>query len=113
MPKRSKESRQAKREPDNKKDVYTPPRDELGTSDEIVLSGRVYYATEKVPSWPPADSVRQYIASPEDMQDIQHGVVTYIDAAGSDTGSNEEVDRREEPYTVASKTKKHPPDLEM
>jgi hypothetical protein len=77
------------------------------------LSGRVYYATEKVPSWPPADSVRQYIASPEDMQDIQHGVVTYIDAAGSDTGSNEEVDRREEPYTVASKTKKQPPDLEM
>lgn len=113
MPKQSKESRQDKRKPENKKDVYTPPREELGTSDEIVLSGRVYYATEKVPSWPPASAEKQYIVSPEDMQDIQHGVVTYIDAAESDTGANEEVDRREEPYTAASKMKKQPPDLEL
>ena len=113
MPRKVKGPGHDKRKPDDKKDVYTAPRDELGTSDEIALSGRVYYATEKVPIWPSADSSRQYIASPEDMQDIQHGVVTYIDAAGSDTGSNEDVDRSQEPYTVASRKKKQPPELEL
>ncbi len=72
----------------------TAPRDELGTSDEIVMSGRVYYA-ENESMWD-RDENRQYIASPDDMKDLQHGIVTYIDAANSDKNVNEELDRRYE-----------------
>jgi hypothetical protein len=93
------------------KDI-TAPRDELGTSDEIVMSGRVYYA-ENESTWD-RDENRQYIASPDDMKDLQHGVVTYIDAAGSDKGVNEELDRR---YNQIIKDREHqkkkPPEYEL
>mgnify|MGYP005831973679 CR=1 FL=1 len=83
---------ESKKEP--KKFDITPPREELGTSEEIILSGKIYYAHHGVPNWPGADSAREYIATPEDMQEIQHGVVTYIDAAESDKEINELYDRR-------------------
>ncbi len=69
------------RSPDEDKETYTAPKDELGTSDEVVMQGRQDYATEKVPRWPAADSARQYIATPEGKLEIQHGVVTWPDAA--------------------------------
>jgi hypothetical protein len=83
------------RSPDEDKETYTPPKDELGNSDEVVMQGRQDYATEKVPRWPAADSARQYIATPEGKLEIQHGVVTWSDAAGSnpemeDTGREDE-----------------------
>jgi len=78
---------------DEKPDPYVAPRDEPGASDEIVMTGRIDYSTERIPTWPPADSSRQYIATPDEIQEIQHGVVTWIDAATSDKTSNEEIDR--------------------
>ena len=93
---RSRRSKPAGRSPDEDKETYTAPRDELGTSDETVLQGRQDYATEKVPRWPAADSARQYIATPEGKLEIQHGVVTWMDAARANPGKDE-IDRRHEP----------------
>lgn len=87
----------------------TPPREELGTSDEIVMSGRVYYAQEK--SLWQLSSDRQYIATPEDKTDLQHGAVTWVDAATSDTGENEEIDRRLE--HILKHRKKEPPEYDL
>jgi|AGTN01.3.fsa_nt_gi hypothetical protein len=84
------------RSPDEDKETYTPPRDELGTSDEIVMQGKMYHATEKVPQWPMPDSARQYITTPEWAQDIQHGVVTWTDAADSNE-EEDDIERRDEP----------------
>lgn len=98
--------------PDEGKDIYTPPREEEGTSNEIVQQGSIYYASQRYPHWPPADATRQYLASPEDMIEVEHGIVTYIDAAGSDKIVNEELDRRYEPNTRASK-KKPPPEYDL
>lgn len=81
------------RAPDEGRDPYVAPRDEEGDSEEVVKSGRIYYATENVPRWPGADANRQFIATPDEMQEIQHGVVTWIDAANSDKNQNEEIDR--------------------
>ena len=86
----------------------TPPREELGTSDEIVMSGRVYYAQEK--SLWQESAERQYIATPEDRKDLQHGVVTWIDAASADTGENEDIDRR---YEQIAKHRKKPPEYDL
>jgi hypothetical protein len=87
----------------------TPPREELGTSDEVVMSGRVYYAQEKSLWEESAD--RQYIATPEDKKDLQHGVVTWVDAATADTGENEEIDRRLE--HILKHRKKEPPEYDL
>ena len=84
------------RSPDEDKETYTAPRDEPGTSDETVMQGRQEYMTEKVPHWPAADSARQYIATPEGKQEIQHGVVTWVDAARSNP-EIEDVERKHEP----------------
>ena len=89
----------------------TPPREELGTSDEIVMSGRVYYA-ENESSWD-RDENRQYIASPDDMKDLQHGVVTWIDAAGSDKNINEELDRRLDQILREREHKKKTPEYDL
>jgi hypothetical protein len=89
----------------------TPPREELGTSDEIVMSGRVYYA-ENESTWD-RDENRQYIASPDDMKDLQHGVVTWIDAAGSDKNINEELDRRLDQILREREHKKKPPEYDL
>lgn len=90
------------------KDI-TPPREELGTSDEIVMSGRVYYAHEES-RWQQG-SARQYIATPEDKKDLQHGTVTWIDAADSDKNVNEEIDRRLE--QIMKHRKKEPPQYDL
>jgi hypothetical protein len=82
--------------PDEDKENYTPPREELGTSDETVLHGKQEYATEHVPRWPKADSARQYIATPEGIQEIQHGVVTWVGAADSNP-EKDDVERKDEP----------------
>jgi hypothetical protein len=84
------------RSPEEDRETYTPPREELGTSDEIVMQGRQEYATEKVPAWPQADSARQYIATPEGIQEIQHGVVTWIGAANSNP-EKDDAERKDEP----------------
>ncbi len=84
------------RSPDEDKETYTAPRDEPGTSDEVVLQGRQDYATEKVPRWPAADSARQYIATPEGKLEIQHGVVTWPDAARGNP-ELDDVERKDEP----------------
>jgi hypothetical protein len=89
----------------------TPPREEQGTSDEIVMSGRVYYADN--PSTWDRDENRQYIASPEDKMDLQHGVVTWIDAATSDKNVNEELDRRLDQILREREHKKKPPEYEL
>jgi hypothetical protein len=94
----------------HKKDIMpdiTPPREELGTSDEVVMSGNIYYAQEKSLWEESAD--RQYIATPEDKNDLQHGVVTWIDAATS--GENEETDRRLE--QILKHRKKQPPEYDL
>ncbi len=89
----------------------TPPREEPGTSDEIVMSGRVYYA-ENRSSWD-RDENRQYIASPEDRVDLQHGVVTWIDAATSDKNVNEELDRRLDAILRERQHLKKPPEYDL
>jgi hypothetical protein len=89
----------------------TPPRDEQGTSDEIVMSGRVYYAEDKS-TWATGYG-RQYLASPEDKTDLQHGVVTWIDAANSDKNVNEELDRRLDAILRERRHKRKPPELEL
>jgi len=98
------------RSPDEDKETYTAPRDELGTSDETVMQGRLDYATEKVPRWPAADSARQYIATPEGKLEIQHGVVTWSDAARS-SPELEDVERKHEPGHRHMTRK--PPDYEL
>lgn len=87
----------------------TPPREELGTSDEVVMSGKIYYAQEK--SFWEESADRQYIATPEDKNDLQHGIVTWADAASSDTGENEEIDRRLE--HILKHRKKQPPEYDL
>ena len=47
----------------------------------LSLRGRVYYAEDRS-TWTTGYG-RQYLASPEDMTDLQHGTVTWIDAAMS------------------------------
>jgi len=89
----------------------TPPREELGTSDEIVMSGRIYYA-ENRSTWD-RDENRQYIATPDDMKDLEHGVVTWIDAAESDKNVNEELDRRLDQVLREREHKKKPPEYEL
>ena len=89
----------------------TPPRDELGTSDEVVMSGSVYYA-ENRSTWD-RDTNLQYIASPEGMADLQHGVVTWIDAATSDKNVNEELDRRLNMILRERDHKKKPPEYDL
>jgi hypothetical protein len=89
----------------------TPPREELGTSDEIVMSGRVYYAEDKS-MWATGYG-RQYLASPEDKMDLQHGVVTWIDAATSDKNVNEDIDRRLDAILRERQHKKKPPEYEL
>lgn len=81
------------RSPDENPEQYVAPRDEPGDSDEVVTTGKLYYATETVPRWPGADPNRQYIATPDEKQEIQHGIVTWIDAANSDKNENEDNDR--------------------
>ena len=98
------------RSPEEDKETYVPPNAELGTSDEAVLQGRQDYATERVPSWPRPDSARQYIATPEGIQEIQHGVVTWSDAARSNP-EIDDVERRDEPGH--RKTTKRPPEYEL
>lgn len=88
-----------------------PPREEPGTSDEVVMSGRVYYAQEMSPWAGGAD--RQYIATPEEKKDLQHGAVTWIDAATSDKNVNEEIDRRLEEILEKRKHSKKPPEYEL
>jgi hypothetical protein len=112
MPDKEKEKRRGKAvEPQKKRAMpdITPPRDEPGTSDEIVMSGRVYYA-ENRSAWD-QDENRQYIASPEDRLDLQHGVVTWIDAATSDKNVNEELDRRLD--AILKEHRKKPPEYDL
>ena len=89
----------------------TPPRDELGTSDEVVMSGRVYYAEDKS-TWATGYG-RQYLASPEDKLDLQHGTVTFVDAANSDKNVNEELDRRLDAILRERQHKKKPPEYDL
>ncbi len=109
----SKKRRKAASEPLKKKAMpdITPPREEPGTSDEIVMSGRVYYAENKS-TWD-RDENRQYIASPEDRVDLQHGVVTWIDAATSDKNVNDELDRRLDAILRERGHKKKPPEYDL
>jgi hypothetical protein len=81
------------RAPEEGRDPYVAPRDDLGDSDEVVNTGKQYYASENVPRWPGADANRQYIATPDEKQEIQHGIVTWIDAGNSDKTVNEDLDR--------------------
>jgi hypothetical protein len=106
--KTSEEEKPAGQKKEAMRDI-TPPREEQGTSDEVVMSGRVYYAQEK--SFWQESADRQYIATPEDKTDLQHGVVTYADAATSDTGENEEIDRRLE--HILKHRKKQPPEYDL
>jgi hypothetical protein len=99
---------------DGKKKIVrdiTPPREELGTSDEIVMSGNIYYAKDRS-TWD-RDENRQYIATPDDMKDLEHGVVTWVDAAGSDKNVNEELDRRLDQVLREREHKKKPPEYEL
>lgn len=89
----------------------TPPREEPGTSDEVVMSGRVYYAEDR--STGAGGYGRQYLASPEDKTDLQHGVVTWIDAALSDKNVNEELDRRLDAILRERQHKRKPPEYEL
>lgn len=89
----------------------TPPREELGTSDEVVMSGRVYYAEDRS-TWTTGYG-RQYLASPEDMTDLQHGTVTWIDAATSDKNVNEELDRRLDAILRERQHKRKPPEYDL
>jgi hypothetical protein len=98
------------RSPEEDKETYTAPRDEFGTSDEIVHQGRQDYAYEKIPRWPAADSARQYIATPEGTQEIQHGVVTWIDEA-NENPRKDEMEREHEPGH--RRLRRKPPDLEL
>ena len=84
------------RSPDEDKETFTAPKDELGTSDEVVMQGRQEYATERVPAWPEPDSARQYISTPEGAQEIQHGVVTWGSSADA-SPEKEDIERRDEP----------------
>lgn len=98
--------------PEERKDPFTPPREETGDSDEVVQQGRIEYADQSYPRWPEADSARQYIATPEGMQEIQHGVVTWIDAAESDKDGNEDMECKEhEPGHKKMRTK--PPEYDL
>jgi hypothetical protein len=85
----------------------TPPREEPGPSEEVLMSGRIYYAEDRRISQPD----RQYLASPEDKVDLQHGAVTWIDAALSDKNVNEELDRRLD--AILREHKKQPPEYEI
>ncbi len=109
----SKKRHKAAKVPPKKKAMpdVTPPREELGTSDEVVMSGRVYYAEDRL-TWDRNEN-RQYIASPEDKMDLQHGVVTWIDAATSDKNVNEELDRRLDAILRERGHKKEPPEYEL
>ena len=89
----------------------TPPREELGTSDEVVMSGRVYYAEDRS-TWATGYG-RQYLASPEDKMDLQHGTVTFADAANSDKNVNEELDRRLDAILRERQHKKKPPEYDL
>jgi hypothetical protein len=108
IPKKDEEEKTEGKKKEAMRDI-TPPREEQGTSDEIVMSGRVYYAQEK--SLWQRSSDRQYIATPEDKTDLQHGAVTWIDSATSDTGENEEIDRRLE--HILKHRKKEPPEYDL
>jgi hypothetical protein len=103
----------SRRAPSKKKVMpdITPPREELGTSDEVVMSGRVYYADDRS-TWD-RGSDRQYLASPEDKMDLQHGAVTWIDAAMSDKNVNDELDRRLDKILREREHKKKPPEYEL
>lgn len=83
--------------PDEERETIANPLDEPGTSDEIVMTGKINYADQSYPSWPREDASRQYIATPDEKQEIQHGVVTWMDAARSDKTSGDEIDRRHAP----------------
>ncbi|OPY26205.1 MAG: hypothetical protein A4E28_02663 [Methanocella sp. PtaU1.Bin125] len=96
--------------PDEDKETYTPPREELGTSDEIVQQGRQFYAFHQIPDWPQADSARQYIATPDGMQEMQHGVVTWVDSARANP-REEDIERKHEPGHRKRTTK--PPEYEL
>ena len=98
------------RGPDEEKETYTPPRAELGTSDEAVLQGRQEYATQRVPNWPKADSARLYIATPEGMQEIQHGVVTWGESADANP-RKDDIERKDEHGHKKLRTK--PPEYEL
>ena len=98
------------RSPEEDRETYVPPNAELGTSDEIVLQGRQDYATERVPAWPQPDSARQYVATPEGKQEIQHGVVTWTGAAGA-SPEKDDVELRDEPGHRRTRSK--PEDLEL
>lgn len=89
----------------------TPPREEPGTSDEIVMSGRVYYAEDRS-TWATGYG-RQYLATPEDKTDLQHGAVTWIDAALSDKNVNDELDRRLDRILREREHRKKPPEYEL
>lgn len=109
----AKKRRNAAGEPQKKRKMpdITPPREEPGTSNEIVMSGRVYYANNRS-TWD-RDENRQYIASPEDKVDLQHGAVTWIDAATSDKNVNEELDRRLNQILKEREHRKKPPEYEL
>lgn len=96
------------RSPDEDKETYVPPREEQGTSDEIAQSGRLYYA--ETSPWS-TDYSREYIASPDDMQDLQHGTVTWVDAAFSDKNINEEIERSI--HRILGHKRKKPPEYEL
>ena len=98
------------RSPKEDKETYKAPRDEFGTSDEIVHQGRQDYATEKIPRWPMADSARQYIATPEGTQEIQHGVVTWSQEA-HENPELEDIAREHEPGH--RRLRRKPPDFEL
>lgn len=66
--------------------------------------------TEHVPSWPQADSARQYIATPEGKQEIQHGVVTWVGAADANPRNND-TEKRDEPGHKKRSTK--PPEYDL
>ncbi|AFD00254.1 hypothetical protein Mtc_1502 [Methanocella conradii HZ254] len=110
MPEKGKK-RKAAEEPVKKAAMpdITPPREEQGTSEEVLMSGRLYYAEDKRISQPD----RQYLASPEDKVDLQHGAVTWVDAAMSDKNVNEELDRRLDQILREREHKKEPPEYEI
>ena len=97
--------------PEKRSDPYVPDREEPGTSEEIVQQGRIDYAEQSYPRWPKADSARQYIATPEGMQEIQHGVVTWDEEAQGGQYGHEDIERRDEPGHKRRQSR--PPDLEL
>ncbi|MCD1295814.1 hypothetical protein CUJ83_12485 [Methanocella sp. CWC-04] len=99
-------SDKAKKE--KKKMDIVPPREELSTSEEVLRSGRVYYAEDRDMELEGVNAAHQYITTPEYMQDLQHGVVTWVEAARSEKSINEEIDRYFERQKREKKTKKTP-----